>query len=91
MSRSRKKHGFQKYGSMYRGRRYNKKFRVRNKHRVRMGEDPYQMFELVDPWDVCDVRSYWVNAVKSARTPRQWSKPYTEEEIQTLTRRYFMK
>lgn len=91
MSRSRKKNGFLKYGSRYRGRRYNKKFRVRNKHRVRMGEDPYQMFELVNPWDVHDVRSYWADGIESWQQPRSWRSAYTEEEIQTLTRRYFMK
>lgn len=89
MSRSIKKNGILKYGSTYKGRRYNKKFRVRNKQQVRMGKDPYLMKELVNPWDVHDVRSRW-NEI-NFRRPRRYRGPYTEEEILRWKRMYFQK
>lgn len=85
MSRSIKKNPILQYGSRYKGRRYNKKFRVRNKHEIRMGRDPFQMNELINPWDVHDVWSLWDEN-------RKWNPKYwTEEEIQRLKRHYFNK
>lgn len=86
MSRSFKKNGILKYGRTYKGRSYNKKLRCRNKQQIRMGKDPYQMRELVNQYDVYDVRS--VFSEESFRTARY---PFTEEEIGIWKRKYFQK
>ena len=53
MSRSRKKVGVVKdkgCGKAY----YNRKFRKVNKHRLRMGQDPLLLSEVVNDYWVCD-------------------------------------
>ena len=90
MSRSRKKHGVSKD----RGERradYNRRFRRVNRQRVHMGKDPYQMRELVNPYDVCDWKSHWdwdkwVNGHCSS----EWKKMMIEQP-EVCRRHYFGK
>ena len=39
----------------------NKRFRRVNWQRVKQGKDPRQMYEIVNPYDVCDYIFYWKN------------------------------
>jgi hypothetical protein len=68
MSRSRKKHGVVKDRGLTR-REWNRKFRRVNRQRVRMGKDPYQMKELINPYDVYD----WIYIWDESDMQRRWA------------------
>ncbi len=59
MSRTYKKHLLRYWTSKDSSRWYNKVFRRINKIRVKLEKDPKQMNEIVDPWDIQDVKCYW--------------------------------
>ena len=58
MSRSIKNTGIIKDNGLSRG-EYNRRFRRVNKQRIKLGKDPKQMNEIVNPYDVCDFIIFW--------------------------------
>lgn len=58
MSRSRRKSPWYKYGKLFNTGEYNRKFRRVNKIRVSMGKEPLKMYELVNPYNVWDWKSF---------------------------------
>lgn len=58
MSRSRKKHGIIKDKGLTRA-EYNRIFRRVNKQRIKNGQEPKLMNELINPWDVSDYSFGW--------------------------------
>ena len=58
MSRSYKKHGIIKDKGMSRG-EYNRRFRRVNRQLIKEGKNPKLMYEVINPYDVCDYKMYW--------------------------------
>ena len=82
MSRSRKKVGVVKdkgCGKEY----YNRKFRKINKHRLRMGQDPLLLSEVVNDYWVCDYVLHY--------RPMNSSTGAEEQSIERLKRAYYQK
>lgn len=75
MSRTYKKHLLRFWTSKDSSRWYNKAFRRINKILLRKGKDFKQMNEIVDPWDIQDIKCYWRPNTKKC-TNRKYVEKY---------------
>lgn len=73
MSRTYKKHLLRFWTSKDSSRWYNKAFRRINKILLRQDKDFKQMNEIVDPWDIQDIKYYWRHN-KEKCTNRKYAK-----------------
>ena len=87
MSRSYKKHGIIKDKGLSRG-EYNRKLRRGNRQRIKEGKDPKLMFEIANPYDVCDFKLYWDRGYFHQLVTEGLSK---DHELEKRRRTYFMK
>lgn len=73
MSRTYKKHLLRYWTIKDSSRWYNKAFRRINKILLNQNKDFKQMNEIVDPWDIQDVKCYWRHN-KEKCTNRKYAK-----------------
>jgi hypothetical protein len=89
MSRSFKKNPIEKDGSKENRQIHHRKFRSKNKQRVRLGLEPLLSREVTNPYDIID----WIYTMfpEEIRVMKLESRYWTDEDIDVIYRKFITK